>query len=623
MTKANLTDSLENLSDLLQNSKASGFYASLELGDNENDLAKLKQRIESPRFEIAVIGEFSTGKSTFINALLEEELLPAAYRPTTHQLMRIEHDPNLRTLQVEIETTESEVLDLSQQQIKKLAAETNETLLIKTALPFPANRFVIYDTPGVNDSAALSESIIFDLLGKVDVIVFMLRADSALKETERLFLEKLVLKKDLDKFFFLINFADIPGPHEIEEVRNYVVTQLGHSLEWPIKELEQRIFIYSAKTVLQQRLRHTTSNLSGSIDFDVIHNRVFEAIHEFSLERFDNLVADLANQAIAEIVKSIDGKLSAAIEHAEGKDQDYAEALLKINAEINEFKLEIHAKELAFRNEMRQKKHALIAQIEAAFTEIKDEIHALLMAEAVSQVGDALWVQKHLRKKIEDRLNPLLEQNLLDMIGTCEDFDKQILPSLNKTIDKIEGIRKTFDFAPILAATGLATGGYAVMSALFPWVIGAAGTALIGGTVLSLIPGAGIAIGGALAAGATGMLNLMTGGSDLAMRAYRQMRDKIRGWVDDTDKQRYWDELNIKIVDIEYALIQHIDQALDTDKIGDTLIEQHFPLKQEIIAKQKQQINQDRQALAEHIVEMKQLRQDLIDIIRPKSLEKG
>ena len=46
-------------------------------------LKQLHQRVQSDRFKIMVLGEFKRGKSTFINALLGEEILPAYAVPCT------------------------------------------------------------------------------------------------------------------------------------------------------------------------------------------------------------------------------------------------------------------------------------------------------------------------------------------------------------------------------------------------------------------------------------------------------------------------------------------------------------------------------------------------------------
>lgn len=67
------------------------------IGDQER-LAELTARIRDievrlrdDRYYLAVIGEFSAGKSTFINALLAEDLLPTSALPTTGAATRITH----------------------------------------------------------------------------------------------------------------------------------------------------------------------------------------------------------------------------------------------------------------------------------------------------------------------------------------------------------------------------------------------------------------------------------------------------------------------------------------------------------------------------------------------------
>ncbi|MDI2127453.1 dynamin family protein [Yinghuangia seranimata] len=59
----------------------------------------VEQRLNDDRYYLAVIGEFSAGKSTFINALLGEDLLPTSALRTTAAATRITHGPEF-TLEV-------------------------------------------------------------------------------------------------------------------------------------------------------------------------------------------------------------------------------------------------------------------------------------------------------------------------------------------------------------------------------------------------------------------------------------------------------------------------------------------------------------------------------------------
>ena len=54
-----------------------------------NELFRIKKRLEQPLFSVAVVGEFSRGKSTFLNDLIGKELLPVGDLPTTAMLTKI------------------------------------------------------------------------------------------------------------------------------------------------------------------------------------------------------------------------------------------------------------------------------------------------------------------------------------------------------------------------------------------------------------------------------------------------------------------------------------------------------------------------------------------------------
>jgi len=43
----------------------------------------LKQQLSNEQFQVVVVGEFSRGKSTFINAFLGKKILPSSAKPTT------------------------------------------------------------------------------------------------------------------------------------------------------------------------------------------------------------------------------------------------------------------------------------------------------------------------------------------------------------------------------------------------------------------------------------------------------------------------------------------------------------------------------------------------------------
>ncbi|OPY56879.1 MAG: GTPase Era [Pelotomaculum sp. PtaU1.Bin035] len=69
-------------------------------------LRKLAGEIAGERFTIVAAGSFSTGKSTFFNALLKEEILPTGNGPTTSALTRISYgEHKMATVHIPLQVT--------------------------------------------------------------------------------------------------------------------------------------------------------------------------------------------------------------------------------------------------------------------------------------------------------------------------------------------------------------------------------------------------------------------------------------------------------------------------------------------------------------------------------------
>ena len=596
------------LEEFFKQIEALDLYADLKIQEDRNNLATVMDQIRTVRFRIAVIGEFSSGKSTFINAILKENLLPAAYAPTTNQVMRIMHSTELR--QVCAVGDESHAMPLTLENIKKLGGETDGRLNIATSIPVPMDQFVIYDTPGVNDPSSLSEEVIFDLLGESDVIVFMMRADSALKETERAFLHRLVLKKDLGKFFFVINFADNLEASDATDVRNHVVTHLAQLLEWPMKDAEERVFLYSAKQSLAAGLSEKSTETAVYLD---MHDELLGKLQAFSANSTDELVAAIADGRYMEVVKALSGKLSVAIDTAENRDGSYLDALDKINAEINDFRSAIQKEEFAFRDEIRGKKRNLIQNIGQEFSAIREEIGRDIMASTNSDSADAAWIQKRVRTLVDDKVSANVNAFALEIKDACADFDQKIQPSLDRSIRNINGIQKSYDYSSLAAGGIVVAAGYFAIAAALPWVIGGA----IGGALLSFVPGVGatpmLVLGNLISAGVS------SGGGVLGW-SYNGLKVWISGKNEGTDRQRFADQTDKNILSMQHAVIAKLEAEIVPENISAAVLDHKFPQKTELMEKQQKAIFVDRKKLGSYIHEMKSLQHDLLELSTSNSL---
>src|SRR3954465_16085367 len=70
-------------------------------------------KLESERFHLVVLGEFNHGKSTFVNSLLGNDILPTGITPTTASINHVIHAAN-PTARVVLTSGESKYLDPGQ-----------------------------------------------------------------------------------------------------------------------------------------------------------------------------------------------------------------------------------------------------------------------------------------------------------------------------------------------------------------------------------------------------------------------------------------------------------------------------------------------------------------------------
>ena len=243
------------LSDL-----ASG-YADImfELDDsNESEYARaLSEKIKSENFEIAVVGSFKNGKSTFINALLGKEILPAYARPCTAIINEVRYGEEEAAVvflkeKLSLEQTESlpswikkEIrskgaaagISVPMDKLKEVLTipmgetqEGFETPYAKMVLYYPLellkNHVIITDTPGLNEIETRTR-ITTDHLGRADAIIMLLAADKLCSRVEMEFVEKDLKANGFLAPFFVINRMDaLRIESEKEEIKQLALAKL-------------------------------------------------------------------------------------------------------------------------------------------------------------------------------------------------------------------------------------------------------------------------------------------------------------------------------------------------------------------------------------------------------------
>jgi small GTP-binding protein len=148
-------------------------------------------------FLLVVAGEFNSGKSSFINALLGERVLPEGVTPTTDRINLLRYGP-------------------------EVAEQHLEAFLLERTYPAELLREItIVDTPGTNAIIRRHEELTRDFIPRADLVLFVTSADRPFTESERGFLEQI--RQWGKKIVFVVNKIDILArPEEREQVLGFV-----------------------------------------------------------------------------------------------------------------------------------------------------------------------------------------------------------------------------------------------------------------------------------------------------------------------------------------------------------------------------------------------------------------
>lgn len=254
----------------------------------ENKIDEIIYELNQP-LNIAVMGEFKAGKSTFINALIGKELAPMGVTPTTATLNFFKYGEKDKIRVIKGDTTfiEADLKDISKYVDERvLNKETIEEISYIEILSEweKLKEINVIDTPGLNAGIKRHEDITQEFIKKADTVIWIFDVEQAGKQSEKKVLDKI---KELSKnLIAVINGIDkVDDPDEMMEVKEY----LGSNLEGYF----ETIIGVSAKKALSSKLND--------------NNEIYQKSGFTELEKYleDNIFSKISNIKINSIVNNI------------------------------------------------------------------------------------------------------------------------------------------------------------------------------------------------------------------------------------------------------------------------------------------------------------------------------
>ena len=585
-----------------------------------DDITEVYNKIKNQRFRLAVIGEFSQGKSTLLNALLGEEIQPVRAVPCSGTVTVLKYGTQKRVIcrykdgrveeiafdQYKIKAAISKEAalghrseELAQLNIEEIIFEHPELALCKSGVE-------IVDSPGLNehpDRTAITQKI----LKNADAAIFLTNAMRLLPEKEKELIQYVRcqlndgrINESAKNLFILVNFIDaLDSEEDFQDVKqrleNFVINENLLS-----KEGAKRIHFVSAKAALKSIMNNTND------DYFTMFSTFTKSLENFlTSERGNIKMTRLINDIDSVIIKSLDGmyiaeqsldgkiilsesekyKIIEQIGEASGREVKIRlitnslldDVIEEANQSWNDW-IDSLTDKLAEKAEKWKSEHSPIFSRDLLVADYTYQFNKDISTELDS------WIENELKINILKKYFELLEEYIQEEIKSLEyDF-----VALNQTINKQQSPNWIFakysnfnEGANILGNVGLAGLGAAVLVPAF----------MFAGPILVII--GGLIGGGLIGTGIGGFL-----GIDSAIRA-KVFETGIQQFVDSLD--RVFEKIN-EIIDtiFEERVIQTEVTIMNIISFYEVLIEQQEKAHQKNLEQreiEKAFINQKRQEL--------------------------
>jgi replication fork clamp-binding protein CrfC len=290
--RAEVAVSLNKIADTINEAEIIGENNSgkLSLERDIEDMRVASKNLRSGVFRLMVLGDMKRGKSTFLNALIGEKILPSDVNPCTALLTVLRYGSQKKVTvyfnddkppqdmgfdefkhKYTIDPAEAKRLE----QDNKQAFPNVSHAIVEYPLPLLEKGIEIVDSPGLNDTEARNE-LSLGYINNCHAILFVLRASQPCTLGERRYLENYIKGRGLS-VFFLVNAWDqvkeaLIDPDDEEELREsegrlrqvFQANLAEYCLVDGQDIYNERVFELSSIQALRKRLKNPQADLEGT-----------------------------------------------------------------------------------------------------------------------------------------------------------------------------------------------------------------------------------------------------------------------------------------------------------------------------------------------------------------------
>lgn len=258
----------------------------LDMTDTQKKLEESSKNLLHNRFSVGIMGEFNRGKSTVINSLLGQEIMPADILPCSATMNRVTYDTKPHA---EVIMNDGTVREIDVDGIAEYVTKTNQENADRAAMVdqavvyypcvFCQNGVDIVDTPGLNDDERM-ERISEEIIAKLDAVIMVIVPGAPFSMSEANFVRNKLMVSDIGRLMFVVNKIDCVRrndrerviAHIRETIQKTILDKTAEIYGTDSSEYEEtraklgniKIYPISALDALDGRMGHDEALIEGS-----------------------------------------------------------------------------------------------------------------------------------------------------------------------------------------------------------------------------------------------------------------------------------------------------------------------------------------------------------------------
>ena len=273
---------------------AKQLFDDLDIQVEMQQMLKNADALDRDSFKVLVVGEFKRGKSTFINALLGEEVLPAFAMPCTAVINEIKYSEEKKAvlhfanplpekmpklakdveahiakysnedaippMDIPVDRIEEFVVipDPGKDQAESISESPFSLVEIFWPIDLCKNRVEIIDSPGLNEHGTRTK-VTTDYLSQVDAVIFVLSCSALASQSELQTISDSIIASGHEEIFFVCNRFDEIRDREKPRLMDYAKQRLGDKTT-----LDNGIHFLSALNALDAKIDEDENLLQQS-----------------------------------------------------------------------------------------------------------------------------------------------------------------------------------------------------------------------------------------------------------------------------------------------------------------------------------------------------------------------